>query len=138
MTQTVNEDDRCRVCGQTFGWHEENQPRHPFTPEGASLDFLKRPKDRDRSGRKTSQSPAEPPVIASMAHDPVVRIALINRGILTPADLMVAEAQLRDALAVAQEGGNPWLARGEESSDSSTPTGNEPTKPSSERESPSA
>lgn len=106
---TTNEDDRCQTCGQTFGWHQANpQTRHPFNDgQDGATDFLKRRGGRDpKRDRSSDQGASETPLIAGFAHDAVLRIALINRGILTPADLVVAEEQLRTALAeVQQEGG---------------------------------
>lgn len=104
--QTVNEDDRCGSCGQTWGWHQENQTFHPFNSgqEGAT-DFLKGRGGRDHQrGGSGAQDGSGGPQIVSPGNDPVLRIALINRGILTPADLMVAEEQLRAALAEVQDG----------------------------------
>jgi len=114
---TVNEDDegsnplaeRCRTCGQTLGWHQANpMTKHPFNNgQDGSTDFLKRRRGRDdRRDHSSPQRGSDRPQIAGFTHDAVLRIALINRGILTPADLVVAEEQLREALAnVQQEGG---------------------------------
>lgn len=106
--QMVNEDDVCGSCGQTFGWHQENNPVHPFNyGQAGATDFLKRKRDRTKDRTTpTSQDRSEGPLVGLMAHDPIVRIALINKGILTPADLVVAEAQLREALAQAKEYSN--------------------------------
>lgn len=105
---TPNDDDRCGTCGQTFAWHREHVPKHPFNygQDGATT-FLKRRGDRDpqRTG-SGAQRASEGPQIVSSGNDPVLRIALINRGVLTPADLVVAEEQLRQALAEIQEGGS--------------------------------
>lgn len=38
------------------------------------------------------------PQTLALPTDPVLRIALINRGVITPADLVIAEEQLRQAL----------------------------------------
>lgn len=103
-----NEDDRCLTCGQTFGWHQENSTRHPFNSgqDGATA-FLKRQGGRDDQRRGSGvQQGSEGPQIVSPGNDPVLRIALINRGVLTPADLIVAEEQLRQALAEIQERGS--------------------------------
>lgn len=108
MTQvTVNEDDRCRSCGQTFRWHLDNETRHPFNSgQDGATDFLKRRGGRDPQRRGSNgQRGSETPQIVSPGHDPVLRIALINRGILTPADLVVAEEQLRAALMEVQPDG---------------------------------
>lgn len=106
---TVSEGDRrCDACGQTFTWHQEHpETRHPFSAgEDGATDFLKRRRDRDvKRGPIGSQRGSDRPQIIASGNDPVLRIALINRGVLTPADLMVAEEQLREALANAQQEG---------------------------------
>lgn len=88
-------DEVCQTCGKTFAWHEENIPRHPFNSgqDGATA-FL-----GERQKRQDKERTTRPPQIASVPTDPVLRIALINRGIITPAELMAAEAQLQQALA---------------------------------------
>jgi len=99
-----SDDDRCETCGQAFAWHRENAPKHPFNSgqDGATA-FLKRRGDRDPRQRGSgAQRGSEGPQIVSPGNDPVLRIALINRGVLTPADLVVAEEQLRAALMEVQ------------------------------------
>lgn len=99
------ENDLCGTCGKSFAWHRDNVPKHPFNAgQDGATDFLKR-----RGGREPQQRASTAqrgPESLQMAGDPVLRIALINRGILTPADLMVAEMQLRDALLAVQREGN--------------------------------
>lgn len=114
---TMNEDDggsnplarRCETCGQTRGWHKENAPRHPFNfgQDGATAIFKRREGRDPKRDDKTAQRGSQPPLIAGFAHDAVLRIALINAGVVTPAGLMVAEEQLREALMMAkgEEGG---------------------------------
>lgn len=100
---TVNEDDVCRVCKYSFQWHQENNPRHPFTPEGGSLDFLKRRGTPDHTaGRSTSPRGSDTSPIPMTLSDPVLRIALMNRGVISAADLVIAESQLREALAAVR------------------------------------
>lgn len=105
MTILPNDDQRCLTCGQTYAWHVDNQPRHPFNDgQDGATDFLKRRGGRDhRREGSTRQRGSDGPQIVSPGNDPVLRIALINRGILSPADLVVAEEQLRAALAEVQE-----------------------------------
>ena len=102
--QTVNEDDRCETCGNTFGWHQVNAPKHSFNSgQDGATDFLTRRGARDPQRRGSdAQRGSGGPQIVSPGNDPVLRIALINRGILTPADLVVAEEQLRAALMEVQ------------------------------------
>lgn len=119
MMMTVNEDDTCRSCGLTYGWHVKNTPKHPFNAgQAGATDFLKRPGARDPGNHSsTSQQGTQGPQMVLPGGDPVVRIALINKGILTPADLMAAEEALRQALANVQKEG-PWSAAKEEKPDS--------------------
>jgi hypothetical protein len=103
---TPQDDDICKTCGKTFAWHRNNpMTKHPFNSgQDGSTDFLKRRGERDH--RQRAQGAQEGSQTLQMAGDPVLRIALINRGILTPADLVVAEMQLRDALLAVQREGN--------------------------------
>lgn len=115
MTQRLawmKDDDRCGTCGQTLLWHEENNPRHPFNSgqDGATA-FLNTNRRRDQArAAKDAQRGSEGPQIVSPGNDPVLRIALINRGVLTPADLVIAEEQLRVALAEVMESGQTQQA----------------------------
>jgi hypothetical protein len=130
MTTIPALEDVCLTCGKTYGWHIDNQPRHPFNhgQDGATA-FLKRRGDRPvQRGPIGAQEGSEGPQIASMTTDPVLRIALINKGILTPTDLAAAEEALRVALAEVKIGGQQWSATGEASSDSSTETGRTSTE----------
>lgn len=79
-------EDRCPTCGQTRQWHEENKPRHAF-------------------GGKVGITPARPDVAVKAApwpFDPVLRQALIDKGVLTPDDLQAAEAKIRAISGVTQ------------------------------------
>lgn len=98
--QTVNEDDVCRTCGKTFGWHIENTPVHPFNyGQSGATDFLKQGRNRNRPGdAKGAQETSQGAQIASMTTDPVLRIALVNAGVITPTQLVAAEESLRLAL----------------------------------------
>lgn len=70
-------EDRCPTCGQTREWHEANNPRHSF-------------------GGKLGQTPMRPQVKAApWPFDPVLRQALVDKGIITPEDLTAAEAKIR-------------------------------------------
>lgn len=111
-----NDEDRCGTCGQTLAWHRENAPKHPFNSgQDGATDFLKRRADRGpQRGGTGAQRGSESPQIVSPGNDPVLRIALINRGILTPADLVIAEEQLREALAEVQNGQQTEGPRGRE------------------------
>lgn len=88
----------CETCGNTMAWHEEAQPRHAFndgsTPFSATFGR--------RADRRTGQPGSTPQRGSETAaagipwpHDPVLRQALIDKGVLTPDDLTAAEAKIR-------------------------------------------
>jgi len=83
----------CKMCSQPEEAHKKL--RHPFTPEGTDVntDFLKK-KEEPSIGLPDNTSG---PVINSshLPFDPVVRTALINKGILTMQDLEEAEAFIK-------------------------------------------
>lgn len=94
---TVNEDDRCHTCGNTYGWHLETSPVHPFnTGESGATAFLRSRRDRDtQRGVERSQRGPETPSVAPFPFDPVLRQALIDAGVLTADDLVRAEMKIR-------------------------------------------
>jgi hypothetical protein len=70
----------CQTCQHTREWHDEHRPRHRFNPTGTL------------SLHEVESAPEAPAVsILSSQNDPVLRQALIDRGIISPEDL--AEAQ---------------------------------------------
>jgi hypothetical protein len=100
--RTVNGDDRCGTCSQTFQWHQDNQPRHPFnTGQEGAKDFLNPRRDRDTRNRgNVAQRDAESPPHVVWPTDPVLRIALINAGVITPDHLRMAEDMLRSSMGL--------------------------------------
>ncbi len=66
--------DRCAVCRQDLTWHKENEPRHPFTPEGTQIS-LEMPE------------PEVQHVPASYSGDLVLRLTLMKLGLITEKDL---------------------------------------------------
>lgn len=104
---TPKPSDRCWTCGQTFEWHEDHKPVHPFNfgQDGATAVFKRAP-DRDhRRTTPTSPQPSQGPQMMSLPTDPVLRIALVNKGVLTPVDLVAAEEQLRQAIQEVVQSG---------------------------------
>lgn len=86
----MSDEDICRTCGQTRAWHDENRPQHPFRDSGDL-----RP---DGLGKKDQKEKQKTRVeVREWPHDPVLRIALMNKGILTMADIEAAEHSLREA-----------------------------------------
>lgn len=101
-TEKPSDDDICHTCGQTYLWHLKNAPRHLFSFEADSTAFLGPRRNRDpQRTTQTSQRGAEGPqtVAAPWPFDPVLRQALINRGVITPEDLVTAEASIRAVTA---------------------------------------
>jgi hypothetical protein len=134
MTTSDEDPEICKTCHHTRLWHDTNKPIHPFNSgQAGATAFLNRRGDRTPgSGRDGAPRPTQgPPMLPS---DPVLRVALLNAGILTPADLAAAEEQLRTAFI--NQGRQPWLAPGEESSASSTGTDRTSTELSDVKERP--
>jgi hypothetical protein len=78
------------MCGQSEEWHRTHFARHPYTPDGASNEL------RDTSGdRKAIQDVADPVKRTTTPFDPVLRLALINAGVLTVEQIAAAEETIR-------------------------------------------
>lgn len=93
----MSPDDQCKFCQQTRQWHDDNNPKHPFNdgtlPHSAA--FGVRRSDGSR-GPAPSRGNVPPP---AWPFDPVLRQALIDKGLLTPEDLTVAENKIRAVTA---------------------------------------
>lgn len=88
----MSEDDICRTCDRSRAWHDENRPQHPFRDKGDIAPMGITEKERRKAlPRKTQVNTHEWP------GDPILRIALMSKGILTMADIVAAEQQLREA-----------------------------------------
>lgn len=91
--------DVCHTCGRRHT--DDFQPRHPFNDGSvpASATFGHRAPDGVRRHRSGPQRGAEGPQnvdpIAVAPFDPVLRQALVDKGILTPQDLRDAEEKIR-------------------------------------------
>ena len=75
----------CSTCGNTWGWHEENDPRHPFSTVNGP-DALSIKDDNDHDGRV---------VPMTMPFDPALRMALMDAGVITTAMLDAADAKIK-------------------------------------------
>jgi hypothetical protein len=148
MTTLPNEsyqNDELCGCGQTFAWHQDNQPRHPFARPGSVAAFLGSRRDRDhRTDGKSSQRGSQgasmgtaTPVVNPWPFDPVLRQALIDKSVLTPDDLRTAEAKIREMSVVFNQGGSAWSATREVRPDSSIADDKTSTGHSDEKASPS-
>lgn len=78
----------CQTCHKTHPWPDGTVPRHKFNPGGSQFQELAADK-KPLPEVKESQWP----------FDPVLRQALIDKGILTPEDLFNAEAKIRAVTA---------------------------------------
>jgi hypothetical protein len=76
------DNDVCRSCGNTRVWHEQHHPRHPFVMNGPAL--LHAPDD---AVPQTSH--------VDLPFDPILRLALVNNGIITADQLSQAEKDFR-------------------------------------------
>lgn len=92
----------CTLCHHDRAWHEN--ARHQFTSADESPTLrAKNPKDRVPSKKDSNSPPASPPTIAQdqlpalrnqPPRDLALRLALLEAGALTVAQLSAAEAQL--------------------------------------------
>lgn len=105
MTTTIENpkpDDRCTTCTNTFQWHQENETRHPFNPGGSvpvSATFGRRRADGTNEPGKGRHGGAETvgaAVPGPYPFDPVLRQALIDKGVLTADDLRAAERKIAE------------------------------------------
>lgn len=80
----------CSTCGNTFGWHEESNPRHPFAALGTQSVLADTRRDE-----RPAQTDSGPIVRTSTPFDPVLRLALIDAGVITPDDLDKADKKIR-------------------------------------------
>ena len=101
----------CKTCGRDADWHVANTPRHPFndgTVPGSETFGVKLP----GGGRGPVGTPEERPELTLAAaspqwpFDPVLRQALIDKGVLTPDDLSEAERKIRAVTAQFIQGGD--------------------------------
>ena len=107
MTTTLSEPDgKCSTCGES---HVELAargvvPKHPFND--GSLPFKATFGDRNRTDDwKPAQRGAERPTTQGWPFDPVLRQALIDKGVLTPDDLRNAENKIHQMSVVFNQGG---------------------------------
>jgi hypothetical protein len=107
MTMTTKidnpqEDDVCTTCQKTYGWHVENRPRHAFNPGGSvpvSATFGRRRADGTNEpsrGRHGDAEGAGAAVLGPYPFDPVLRQALVDKGVITGDDLREAERKIAD------------------------------------------
>lgn len=110
--------ERCGTCGKTRQWHKDNKPVHPFNDgQAGAKAFLGSGRDRDhqRAGIGSQRGSETSPTVV-WPTDPVLRVALINAGVITADDLRSAEEVLKVSMGL--EGSRyaepPESARGRE------------------------
>lgn len=74
----MDDDPRCSLCGQTRSWHQENGPRHHFTLSDGSTPL-----------KMSDEVPQMKRV--DLPFDPILRMALVNAGVITTDQLRQAE-----------------------------------------------
>lgn len=101
MSDPIDPEAKCKTCDNTWRWHHENKPQHPFNPGDmpASATFGKRRAD----GQGTASDPVQPQ-LSPWPFDPVLRQALVDKGVITPDDLANAEHKIR-AITATMTGG---------------------------------
>lgn len=98
----------CHTCGKP---HEgDYRPRHPYNDGtlGASETFGKRLASGDRTQpvTVTQQDGMTQSVGLQWPFDPVLRQALIDKGVITPDDLIEAEKKIRAVTSAVMGGQN--------------------------------
>lgn len=87
----------CTICAQPEGMHNGTSIRHTFTPPGVDVDTSqfarKRPKVADE-GDDTPDVDSAPVTRVQTPMDPVLRTALIERGVISIEDLEAAERKV--------------------------------------------
>lgn len=96
---TTNE--KCTTCNQTLQWHRDNADvvRHAFNDGSLPLSatFGHRRADGSRAPDAQRGSPSPWPF------DPVLRQALIDKGVLTIEDLQQAEIKIRTIISTVDK-----------------------------------
>lgn len=94
----MSEPRVCKMCGRDEDWHNVHRARHPFIPKDSDAVMPLKPKKNqpDKADTKKKKVVLE---TREWPSDPILRIALVKKGILTQADIIAAEAELREAAA---------------------------------------
>jgi hypothetical protein len=85
MKMTTPNDGTCRVCNKMHGvdgWDPQHQPVFGDNPTGTLP-------------KKQKERPAPSAAMSPWPFDPVLRQALIDKGVLAPQDLRDAEEKIR-------------------------------------------
>lgn len=85
--------ETCQTCNKTHPWPDGTEPVHPFNPGGLrGSQALRKPERKAPEVR-----------VAPWPFDPVLRQALIDKGVLTPDDLQAAETKIRAVTAAFEQ-----------------------------------
>lgn len=84
------------VCGNEYPWHVTSGARHPYTPDGVEWDMGV----TDNPTRAAADDSGPTVRMVAGPLDAVLRMALVDKGILTPDDLQAAEKKLNTWTAV--------------------------------------
>lgn len=96
---SVHDDPDCVTCGNSKSWHATNPARHPFNDGSVPVSdtFGKRGKDKPRDLDHDKPQPRTVQARATTRGwplDPVLRQALMDKGVLTIEDLRAAEEKI--------------------------------------------
>lgn len=131
------ESDKCTICNQTRKWHEDHKPKHKFVEPGGDPQ-IQRVDDRS-SNSKTIQPGLTPEEEAlrkrlrepgrvmplgdgptfGFTSDPVLRMLLVEKGVITPEELSATEAKLQ----AISGGGIVWTSPPQTTNVQSRPPG---------------
>ena len=95
MSQNQSDEDVCQLCHSP---RNDHQRRHPFVGAGTDIGSA-------INNDKKNQGPAA--VRIGSSGDPVLRMVLISKGLITLADLIAAEEEI-DA---SRQSGKPVFSR---------------------------
>lgn len=101
-------DAVCTTCGNTYQWHAnaDPKPQHPFNDGTRSVSEMFGKKLPDGSRTKPGDVMQIQVMEQAWPFDPVLRQALIDKGLLTPDDLRNAESKIRAVTAQFGATGN--------------------------------
>ena len=80
----------CRMCGNSYEWHQAHFARHPYTSPNSTNEL----RDTSRPDRRAQSKSDAGIVHTTTPFDPVLRLVLIEKGIIGPEDLKNAEEKL--------------------------------------------
>lgn len=99
---TMTNEDLCTVCGQNRSWHDHHSPRHKFDSPG---DLMQEGETGKPEARQTDADGEGMTLIQArraLAGDPVVRLLLIECGVITAEQITAKEEQFATALLLGQ------------------------------------